>query len=146
MGQYHKAVNFDKHEIVNPHKIGLGLKQIEHAHTVASLADVLYMLTTTAPSRGGGDLEYDFQLENEFKTFGRWVGDRVAIFGDYTEPQDVPFLNVDNEEELWGYVNSFDDISDDIIPAFEKAFDVEITKQKGWSDRKLTKQWDWLFK
>jgi hypothetical protein len=75
MGQYHKAVNFDKDEIVNPHKIGLGLKQIEHTHAVASLADVLYMLTTAAPGRGGGDFAYDFQLENEFKTFGRWVGD-----------------------------------------------------------------------
>ncbi len=67
-------------------------------------------------------------------------------FGDYTEPEDVSFLNINDEKELWGYVNGFKDISDDIIPAFEKAFDVEITKQKGWSDRKLTKQWDWLFK
>ncbi len=79
MGQYHTLVNFDKKEVVSPHNIGLGLKQCEHTHTVASLSDVLYMLTCTSPARGGGDLEVSDKLESKFKTFGRWVGDRVTF-------------------------------------------------------------------
>ena len=145
MGQYHKAVNFDKKEFVTPHKIGLGLKQVEHTHCVASLSDVLYMLTSTSPNRGGGDLPFDNQLEDNFKTFGRWVGDKVAILGDYTDFYDVPFLYFRNNEEMDKFFDSFIDISDDILPAFEKAFDVKIEKTEGWRERKLNKYWDWLF-
>ena len=33
MGQYHKLINLDKKEFVDPHKLGLGLKQVEHSFT-----------------------------------------------------------------------------------------------------------------
>lgn len=141
MGQYHQIVNFDKKERVSPHKIGLGLKQIEHTHTVATLADVLYMLVTTSPNRGGGDLDFDQSLESVFKTWGRWVGDRVAVYGDYTEPEDVPFLNEAQRKEVEQYA----DITDSIIPAFEKAFYVKIDRPgDGWRNRELSKDWSWL--
>ncbi len=140
MGQYHKLVNFDKKEAVSPHKIGLGLKQIEHTHALASLADVLYILTTTSPKRGCGDLEYLSEYEEKFRTFGRWVGDRVAVFGDYSEAKDVPFLGFDNTEKLMTHVEGFTDISDAILPAFSLAFGVKIEKGSGWRDRKLSSE------
>ena len=52
MGQYHQLVNFDRQEIVHPHKMGLGFKQLEHTSCVASLSDALYILTVTSPANG----------------------------------------------------------------------------------------------
>ena len=149
MGQYHYLVNFDRKEIVHPHKLDLGAKQIEHTHTVASFSDVLYMLMTTSPNRGGGDLRYDEALEQEFQTFGRWVGDRVAVFGDYTEWSDIPFMTGGEDPKApYNFIfdrSSFTDISDDILGAFQLAFDVEYERDsEGWNTRKLTSRWDWL--
>lgn len=45
------------------------------------------------------------------------------------------------------YVDSFVDISDELIPAYELAFGVEIErKAEGWRDRSLVASaWSWLF-
>ena len=45
------------------------------------------------------------------------------------------------------YVDSFKDISDDIIPAFEAAYGVEIKREvDGWRERNLVaSEWSWLF-
>ena len=134
MGQYHTIVNFDKREKVSPHAIGLGLKQIEHTHTVASLSDVLYMLMSTSPNRGGGDLDVDGKLEQAFRTWGRWVGDRVAVFGDYTEPADVPFLKMKPDKDP---TEHYKNIGNAIIPALELAFQVKVKPGPGWRDREL---------
>ena len=145
MGQYHTLVNFDREETVRPRSIGLGLKQVEHTHTVAGLADVLYMLVTTSPNRGGGDLAYDEELEKKFRTFGRWAGDRVAVFGDYTEPEDVRFLGKTKANAICDDVEQYTDISDLIIPAFSLAFGVTIEPGKGWRGRELkAEEWSWL--
>ena len=59
MGQYHRLVNLDAHEWVDPHRLGLGSKQAEHLGAFyGSLADALYLLTMTSPARGGGDLPF----------------------------------------------------------------------------------------
>ncbi len=134
MGQYHTIVNFDKREKVSPHAIGLGLKQIEHTHTVASLSDVLYMLMSTSPNRGGGDLDVDGKLEEAFRTWGRWVGDRVAVFGDYTEPADVPFLKMKPDKNP---TEHYKNIGNAILPALELAFQVKVKPGPGWRDREL---------
>ena len=56
MGQYHVLVNLDKKEVVTPHGLGLGLKQWEHLGEFnGTLADAMYILMMTSPSRGGGD-------------------------------------------------------------------------------------------
>lgn len=140
MGQYHVLVNFTKKERVIPHKIGLGAKQVEHAQTVASLPDALYMLLTASPARGGGDLDTRGETP-DFKVFGRWCGDIVAVVGDYTEEEDIPgypdAAAYDDDERTT-------DITDQIIPAFERAFGVRITSKSGWRDRKLTDEWEWL--
>lgn len=83
MGQYHIVVNLDKKEMLDPHILGLGLKQWEHIGE-AGMGDAMYVLLTASPARGGGDLE-------EIKGItGRWVGDRVVVVGDYTEDSDIP--------------------------------------------------------
>lgn len=88
MGQYHKLVNVDKKEYLDPHSIGLGVKQWEHQSEArwmlyGSLSDAMYILTMTSPARGGGDMPAS-------EISGRWAGDRVMVVGDYTEDEDLP--------------------------------------------------------
>lgn len=90
MGQYHSLYNLDKQEVLHPHDIGLGAKQREHTGHEASLSDMLYVLTTCSPMRGGGD----FWAEENADFIGRWVGDRVVVVGDYAEEGDIPNCNL----------------------------------------------------
>ena len=82
MGQYYMIVNLDKREFLNPHKLGSGLKLWEMANT-CTIAPALLALLACSNGRGGGDFEED-------PIIGRWVGDRVAVVGDYAEPGDIP--------------------------------------------------------
>jgi hypothetical protein len=86
MGQYHSLYNLDKQELLHPHDIGLGAKQREHTGHTASLSDMLYILTTCSPMRGGGDITAEVMKD----FIGRWVGDRVVVVGDYSEEGDIP--------------------------------------------------------
>ena len=86
MGQYHSIYNLDKQEVIHPHDIGLGAKQREHTGHTASLSDMMYILTTCSPMRGGGD----FVAEVMKDFIGRWAGDRCVVIGDYAEPSDLP--------------------------------------------------------
>ena len=114
MGQYHVLVNLDKKEIVTPHGLGLGLKQYEHIGEFnGTLADAMYILMMTSPSRGGGD----FPSTN---ISSRWVGDRVLILGDYTQDSDVP--SIPNAGLLYGESGSYTDITDLVAEAFEQVF------------------------
>lgn len=118
MGQYHKLVNLDKHEVVHPHNIGLGLKQWEHTgHTGGTLADAMYLLVMTSPNRGGGD----WPMTN---MSGRWAGDRVVILGDYTENLDVP--GVASAENLYDDSETWDDISASVAGALGKVFNFTV--------------------
>ncbi len=126
MGQYHVLVNIDKKEKVEPHGLGLGLKQYEHAGCEASLSDALYILVMTSPARGGGDFP-------ETDISGRWKGDRVLVLGDYTEASDVPFIA--NGESLYREADTFTDISDEVVKAFEKVFQITASGD-GWKTRK----------
>ena len=86
MGQYHILANWDKKEWVDPHKIGLGLKQGEQIGNFhASMGDILYLLVAISNGRGGGDVP----TEGLEETLGRWAGDRVLVVGDYSEPSDI---------------------------------------------------------
>lgn len=59
MGQYHLIANIDKHEFINPHKFGDGLKLMEFGlsatGTLTGLA-VLLAASNKSGARGGGDL------------------------------------------------------------------------------------------
>lgn len=81
MGQYHRIVNLDKREYLDPYKLGSGAKAWEQFHNYPSKA--LIILISSSNGRGGGD------LEGPEKVLGRWAGDRIAMIGDYSEREDL---------------------------------------------------------
>lgn len=116
MGQYHRLVNIDKQEWVDPHGLGLGSKQYEHTGCDASLADAMYVLVMTSPAEGGGDFPMT-------EISGRWVGDRVLIVGDYTKPDAVPgFIGAD---AIYDLANAqYKDITPMVRDALGKIFNL----------------------
>ena len=126
MGQYHVLVNLDKKEVVTPHGLGLGLKQYEHIGEFnGTLADAMYILMMTSPSRGGGD----FPSTN---ISCRWAGDRILVLGDYTQDSDVP--SIPNAGLLYGESGSYTDITELVAEAFEQVFRIKISGE-GWKKR-----------
>lgn len=126
MGQYHHLVNIDKKEVVNPHGLGLGLKQYEHTGEFnGTLADAMYILMMTSPARGGGDFP-------QTDISGRWTGDRVLVLGDYTEDSDVP--SIPDAGSLYRESESYTDITDMVASAFETVFRIRISGD-GWKRR-----------
>ncbi len=119
MGQYHKLVNLDKQEVVDPHRIGLFSKQYEHTGTDASLADAIYLLVMSSPASGGGDWPAT-------DVSGRWCGDRVVIVGDYTEPDAIQNYHPDSGDSstLYRDSDSWTDISASVRDAFSKVFPI----------------------
>lgn len=113
MGQYWLAVNMDKHEFVDPHKLGCGLKLWEQLANHPGTGAALVILCAAMPEvRGGGDLDLDENWHGPERTFpdhnatpgpmqdsypeiahgtiGRWAGDRIALVGDYAGDSDLP--------------------------------------------------------
>lgn len=122
MGQYHTLINLDKKEKVEPHDLGLGLKQWEHLGEFnGTLADAMYVLCMTSPAAGGGDLP-------ELTISGRWAGDRVVIYGDYT-----------SEEHRVGRVNldEFTDIGEEVAEQLGTVFGFRM-EGTGWKHRVST--------
>jgi hypothetical protein len=120
MGQYHKLVNLDKQEVVEPFHLGLFSKQYEHTGVEGSLADAIYLLVMSSPNRGGGD----WPLTD---LSGRWCGDRVVVVGDYTKDTDIP--NYEGAEKLYEESNSWEDISGQVREAFIKIFEIEYKEE-----------------
>jgi hypothetical protein len=112
LGQYHHIVNYDKKQFLDPHKFGEGLKLMEFSSgqygTMQGLA-VLLAASNTPEARGGGDLHPwlggpgyegrardtkpdrgDWLMKN---VVGSWAADRIAIIGDYAEPEDAQGLH-----------------------------------------------------
>lgn len=116
MGQYHTLFNLDKLEVVNPHDLGFGAKQVEHTGFKGSLADILYVLTAYKTARGGGDFADD---DGTFK--GRWHGDRVAVIGDYYEESDLPAAWAEALSDI-GEPTKFKSIADEIRPFVDRLF------------------------
>lgn len=116
MGQYHKLVNLDKKEVVEPHNIGLFSKQYEHTGVEGSLADAIYLLVMSSPASGGGDWPAT-------DVSGRWCGDRVVVLGDYTQPGAIPGYT-DNANLLWRQSDDWLDISAEVRDAFTKIFPI----------------------
>lgn len=130
MGQYHSIYNIDKQEVVHPHDIGLGAKQWEHTGNIASLSDVLYILTTCSPMRGGGDF-IDERRNGDF--IGRWVGDRCVVIGDYAEDGDIPNFDM-------ATLADFTDISDVARRGIESIYDIRFSDSEyGFMERVMPK-------
>ena len=102
MGQYHKVVNIDAKEFVNPYEVGLLGKHHEQIGFTGSMSDIIYLLLIAQGDmpRGSGDAS----TPRRDSIIGRWCGDRVVVVGDYyTDPEDDPLYkdlyNVDEDKE-----------------------------------------------
>lgn len=119
MGQYYLLANLDRREFVHAHKIKGGLKAWEWAANVAQAGPIVLLLGWSN-SAGGGDPDWDHP---DIKPIaGRWAGDRVALVGDYYEPDERGLPTYDEISE------NFTEISDLLIPAWNKF--IEIPKYK----------------
>jgi hypothetical protein len=88
MGQYFKAVNLDKEEVVCPWCMGGVAKLWEWA--VNPWGAVFTLLLRKSDGSGGGDFfgyrggfDEGSPLPGEHTVVGRWAGDRVVLVGDY---------------------------------------------------------------
>ena len=96
MGQYFKAVNLDKKEYVCPWAIGGLAKLFEWCAN--RQAGIFPFLLRKSNEGGGGDIQEDY------KTAGRWAGDKVALVGDY------------DKSKLWDRLETeFNDISQQLV-------------------------------
>jgi len=146
MGQYHILINLDKKEFVHPHKLGLGLKQREHSFTKGSIGDAIYILLSLDNGKGGGDMNSPWHTDNGY--FGRWVGDHVAVIGDYnntdmfskngkiidyskaynlTHEYDKDWCHDCEPEE-----NHYKDISDEIVKVFDQNLPFNIVEEDAY--------------
>lgn len=81
MGQYFKAVNVSKREVVCPWCIGGGAKLWEWAAN--SQGAIFTLLLRRSDERGGGDTNDETFETNPDALIGRWAGDQVLLVGDY---------------------------------------------------------------
>jgi hypothetical protein len=111
VGQYHKLFNLDKKEFVHGHNIDNGLKLMEQVGFEKCTASALWLLTAASNGRGGGDAK-------EHSLVGRWAGDRIAVIGDYANPDDVPGVNA---QEVYG-AEGYTDISTEVKAMLDEEF------------------------
>ena len=120
MGQYFKAVNLDKHEVVCPWCMNGGAKLWEWA---ANTQGSIFTLLLRKSDEGGGGDYYGYHkgcdeggpIRCQVNAIaGRWAGDRVCLVGDYDSSklwEELPkFRNITKElVETW---NAFIDLPD----------------------------------
>lgn len=146
MGQYHKILNLDRQEFIDPSLLGDGLKLGEFAsgHQSASMAALGILLAASA-GRGMGDIvdrddpDYHGEANPQRAYVGRWAGEGIIIAGDYMEDSDMPDL--DHASQLYDACHGrskcrgkhdawpcFTDISDEVIPLVERMAGFQIRK------------------
>ncbi len=137
MGQYFKAVNLDKEEVVCPWCLHGGAKLWEWAANPQGA--IFTLLLRKSSASGGGDygsrptqvlsitdsaktlaevvaegvgLEGRPILLPEDTVVGRWAGDRVVLVGDY------------DESKLWDTSKTFRNISKELVDAWNGFIDI----------------------
>jgi hypothetical protein len=138
MGQYFKAVNFDKREYVCPWCLGGGAKLWEWA---ANPQGAVFTLLLRKSSAGGGGDYYGYRTqcieidrndaseatetfigalrstqrlegqpieENADAIVGRWAGDHVALVGDY------------DASAIWDDLTRFKNVSRELVEAWNR--------------------------
>jgi len=148
MGQYFKAVNLDKREVVCPWCIGGGAKLWEWAANPQGA--VLTLLLRKSSAGGGGDYygyrpqRVDFGADGDEITHqavmqavrsvallegqpipsardsivGRWAGDRVALVGDY------------DDSRIWEELPTFRNISAELVAAWNDFIEIGEMKME----------------
>lgn len=152
MGQYHVVVNLDRQEYLEPHRLGDGAKFAEQLCTYGGTPAALYILLgASAAGMGGGDIEQakTCRWNEEAKRFewvetdpewnrrlakwvGRWAGQRIAVVGCYTKPEDLPTREGDPPADRIYHLCTegvFRDITAEIIPILERACRVRIEEK-----------------
>ena len=145
MGQYFKAVNFDKREYVCPWCVSGVAKLIEWAAN--PWGAVFTMLLRQSSAAGGGDYygpasrsieigpdeaaNVETVMNEIFKgvamegrrvtpapdtTVGRWAGDRVALVGDY------------DDSKVWEQLPSWKNISAEVVRDWNAFMDIPEMK------------------
>lgn len=132
MGQYFKVVNVKKHQYLNPHMFGDGLKLMEFVLSGYGTMAALGVLLADGNGRGGGD------LHSENPIVGSWAGDPIVIAGDYADGgkflpdtmKDRTLYNVADDDG--------EDISHLVLEALldDRYFAEEFLK--GWDERRLS--------
>lgn len=132
MGQYHYVVNLDRREYLHPHKFGDGLKLMEFGNSAGGTMTALSILLGIC-SRGGGRGGGDFRFDDP--RVGSWAGDRIAIIGDYNEPEDLPGFT-DYQDTPWHDEDSWHDISSEMRTLIETdgIYEFEI-EEYGYKDQ-----------
>ena len=141
MGQYHQIINYDKKQFLDPHKFGEGVKLMEFSsgqHGTMQALAVLLAASNTPEARGGGDLHpwlggpgYGSRIRDTKpqrgewlmkNVVGSWAGDRIAIIGDYAEPQDAQGLH-GSLGSPWGEgATGWTDVSELALEAMELGY------------------------
>ncbi len=104
MGQYFILVNLDKEEYIDPHKFTAGAKLWEIC--VNSTSGILpFLLRKSSDIGSGGD------IKKNYKSAGRWAGDRIVVVGDYDDSgiyckAKLHFKEISEEvlAEFWDFV------------------------------------------
>jgi len=156
MGQYHKIVNLDRKEYLNPHRLGDGLKLTEQVCTYGGTPAALFLLLAcSAKGRGGGDVDdghdmvlrdgkYEWEIvdpewhKRVHEWVGRWAGQRIAVVGDYAEDGDLPLQPGDpSAKQIYRECQpggAFRDITEEIAPILERVCRVEIAEDAEYRD------------
>jgi hypothetical protein len=105
MGQYHKIVNLDKREFIDPFGLSMGQKALEQLLSEVSTQEALFLLLMCSNGRGGGDVS----ASDPYGLIGRWAGDRIAVVGDYTEDGDLGnYSDLYDDSEVYSKCRSAD--------------------------------------
>jgi hypothetical protein len=124
MGQYFKAVNLDKREMVCPWCMNGGAKLWEWA---ANTQGSIFTLLLRKSDEGGGGDFYGYHNGCDEggpircpvnPIAGRWAGDRVCLVGDY------------DSSKLWDALPQFRNITKELVETWNAFIDIP--------DRKLT--------
>ena len=138
MGQYHKVVNLDRKEYIDPHRLGCGLKLWEQiANSPGVGAALIVLLASHSNGQGGGDLT---ESPTATPVIGRWRGDRIAFVGDYDD--DVRYrVGRSDKKKISGRniyskchaeeSGAWRDVSDEVCAVLESALDGKFIGD-GW--------------
>jgi hypothetical protein len=122
MGQYFKAVNLDKREVVCPWCIGGGAKLWEWA---ANAQGSIFTLLLRKSDEGGGGDYYGYHRGcgeggpitcPVSRIAGRWADDRVALVGDY------------DSSKIWEELPTFHNISEELVETWNDFIEMDELK------------------
>ena len=120
MGQYFKAVNVSKQEVVCPWCLSGGAKLWEWSANTQGA--IFTLLLRKSDDRGGGDFP-EATLETDPEALvGRWAGDNVVLIGDY------------DSSGLWEKSKRYRNISHEVADAWNRFIELD--------DKQLIHYWN----